>query len=110
MAEEKEVFERGHVSFRERIQTRRGKLRTFMPQAVIEVYDLQTSIYGPIMLTIDLYHPEQPKQSKQPGRLHLTPAQTLQLIASLIRAYREATGGKYLMLEILNLVRQELRA
>lgn len=105
-----EKFDARQVAFKEKIRTRSEGLEEFDPQIIVEVYPVTSSRYGPIMMTFDLLHRLDPKQSKPQAFRHLTPSQALQVSASLLRAYKTATGNRLIMREILDNLRLELGA
>ena len=88
---EREPFDPRKIELRFRMAIRRDAYESKIPVLELESYE-QPSIYGPLMITLDLLDPEDRKKSIKKSTLHLTHDQAITLAAALIAMCARTSG------------------
>jgi len=89
------------------VMLRKGGFREFTPSLNTEIFTGRDPNKGPITIVFDLHHDQNPKMSKPLAHAHLTPTQSIQLIADLVRAHMRIFPLR-MVSEILSEIKAEI--
>jgi len=84
-----------------------GGFREVIPRLRVELYDMPSKVYGPIMLSFNAVRPENMKASKTLAQAHLTEIDAIRLCALIVRAIKEARPGTTTINDILRQIGKE---
>lgn len=83
-----EGFDRESVVEIGYIDLLKGGFKEVQPRLRVQVYDLPSMAYGPIIIVYDGFVPRNPRQSKPLAQIHLTEEHAIQTIAMLVKALK----------------------
>ena len=84
-----EKFDKSKVDTVGWVDLPRGGFKKVYPRLRVETYNVHGSIYGSIILSFNVIHPEDMKKSKPLAQAHLTPLEATHLIALLAVATKK---------------------
>jgi len=83
---QKEKFRKEYVRPIGWVDLPKGGFREVIPRLRVELYDLPSQVYGPIMLSFNAIRPENMKASKTLAQAHLTETDAIRLCALIVKA------------------------